>query len=65
MAPSAKSTHWVSVYDPELGGLEHFDVPEAVYVYIKQLEAYIRDPEHSKLLDSIYRARFEQPRPRR
>ena len=28
---------------------EHFEVPEQVYLYILQLEAYIRHPKKSKL----------------
>lgn len=28
-----------------------FQVPEPVYVYVRQLEAYIKDPKQSKLLE--------------
>ena len=39
------------------GEYEHYEVPQEVYVYILQLEAYIRDPERSKLLEA-YPDRF-------
>ena len=41
----------------EDGSYKHFIVPKEVSVYIKQLEAYIRNPEKSKLL-TVYKNRF-------
>jgi len=39
----------ISCYDLETKKLEHFKVPEAVYVYVKQLEsAIIYSPNHIK-----------------
>ena len=32
------------------GAYQHFRVPEEVYVYVRQLEAYIKEPEKSRLL---------------
>lgn len=37
--------------------LEHYEVPKEVYVYIKQLETYIKNPEESQL-KKIYKTRF-------
>lgn len=36
------------------GELEGYVVPEAVYVYIKQLEGYVKEPHKSCLLDVYY-----------
>jgi hypothetical protein len=33
---------------------DHFQVTEDVYVYVKQLEAYIKNPKKSKLL-TVYK----------
>jgi hypothetical protein len=33
------------------GEYKHFKVPEEVYVYVRQLEHYIRTPADSRLLD--------------
>ena len=41
------------------GEYQHFEVPEEVYMYIKQLEAYINFPEVSKLKE-VYKDRFVQ-----
>lgn len=37
--------------------LTHFEVPEEIYIYIKQLEGYIKHPETSNL-KQIYWERF-------
>jgi len=37
----------------------HYEVPEDVYVYIKQLEAYIKHPKQSKL-KQFYKDRFKK-----
>lgn len=41
--------------------MQCFEVPEEVYVYVKQLETYIRNPEISKL-KNIYPHRFNKPK---
>ena len=38
----------------------HFEVPEEVYTYIKQLEACIRNPDSSRLRE-LYPERFKKP----
>ena len=40
------------------GEFEHHDVPHEVFLYIRQLESYIRHPELSKLKE-VYKERFE------
>lgn len=39
------------------GIYQQFKVPEEVYVYVKQLEAYIKSPNKSKLKE-VYHERF-------
>jgi hypothetical protein len=46
----------VAVKDRE-GTWVRFQVPQDVYIYIKQLEAYIHNPEASKLRE-VYHERF-------
>lgn len=50
------SSFFVSIKNLK-GQWEAFEVDEAVYVYIKQLENYIKDPKHSKL-KKLYSDRF-------
>jgi len=40
--------YYVSVKNKE-GGYKTYSVPQEVYIYILQLEAYIRNPTKSKL----------------
>jgi hypothetical protein len=47
----------ISCYN-QLGELEHFKVPEAVYLYIQQLEHYIKYPDYSNLKE-MYKDRFK------
>ena len=50
------SSHFVSILNLE-GKWEAFKVPKAVYVYIKQLENYIKNPRKSNL-KKVYSDRF-------
>lgn len=50
------SSHFVSILNLE-GKWEAFEVPEAVYVYIKQLENHIKNPRKSNL-KKVYSDRF-------
>jgi len=56
--PRSKVGFTVSVKN-KLGDLTYYDIPENVYYYIKQLEAYVRDPVSSTVKER-YRRRFEQ-----
>lgn len=49
--------YYVSIKDKG-GKFNHFDVPKEVYVYIKQLESFIKDSKNSKLKD-LYAERFK------
>ena len=44
--------HFVTVKDKNFDDWKAFEVPEPVARYIKQLEAYIRYPELSKLFEA-------------
>lgn len=50
------SSHFVSILNLK-GKWEAFKVPEAVYVYIKQLENYVKNPRKSDL-KKVYSDRF-------
>lgn len=49
---------WVSIIGKD-GKYEAYTVPDRVYIYIGQLEAYIRNPEQSKLKE-VYKDRFDK-----
>ena len=51
-------TSYISCYDQDTHEISHFEVHYSVYVYIKQLEAYINNPEYSKLKE-LYQNRFK------
>lgn len=42
------------------GNHNSFQVPEPVYIYVKQLEAYIKNPKQSKLLEAYPNLRPEK-----
>jgi len=50
------SKYYVSVLTPS-GIYKQYEVDQAVYIYVKQLETYIRNPEESNLRE-IYKERF-------
>ena len=52
-------THFISCYDQESRQLVPLAVPYSVYVYVKQLEHYIKYPEISTLKDA-YPFRFTE-----
>jgi hypothetical protein len=37
---------------------KHYEVPEPVYIYVKQLENAVRHPELSDKVKSLYKERF-------
>lgn len=47
----------ISCFNVDTKKMEHFNVPESVYVYVKQLENKIRYPALSKLTE-VYSERF-------
>lgn len=47
----------ISCYDVKGLSLHHYFVDEPIYIYIKQLESYIRNPVRSKL-NELYGFRF-------
>jgi hypothetical protein len=51
------TTHHISCLNKE-GEYQHFEVPEEVFVYVRQLECYIKYPEQSKL-KKTYSDRFK------
>lgn len=51
------SSFFISILNLK-GEWEAFEVEEAVYNYIKQLENYIKDPKHSKIKE-LYSDRFK------
>ena len=51
--------HMISCYNLETKELEHFEVNKNVYTYIKQLEAYVKYPKTSKLIQ-LYSFRFKE-----
>lgn len=51
-----KGKFFVSVKNKD-GDFEHFLVPEEIYIYVRQLEAYIMRPDESKLME-VYEERF-------
>ncbi len=58
--PSCKTkpegAHYIAVKDKD-NKYKHFKVPYEVYLYVRQLEAYIIHPEESKLKE-FYSDRF-------
>ena len=52
------STMYLVSVKERFGTFRHFEVPKEVYVYVKQLEAYINYPDESKLLEA-YPERFK------
>ena len=57
LKPSAEEGCFISVKGRNC--YDHYKVPEAVYIYIKQLEAYINNPFKSGLLE-LYPERFDK-----
>tara|TARA_R110000851_G_scaffold290051_1_gene444207 strand:- start:1973 stop:2155 length:183 start_codon:yes stop_codon:yes gene_type:complete len=53
----------ISVKDRQ-GGYKHHKVPSEVYIYIKQLEAYINYPEESKLKELYVERFYDKPKQR-
>lgn len=51
--------HMISCYNLETKELEHFEANKNVYTYIKQLEAYVKYPKTSKLIQ-LYSFRFKE-----
>lgn len=51
------TTYAITCYQPTGQSLRHYIVEEAIYNYIKQLEAYIKNPNKSKLKE-VYGFRF-------
>ena len=49
---------FISCYDPKTKELNHYEVPDAVYYYVRQLEHYINYPDLSKL-KRVYKERFK------
>lgn len=48
---------YISCYNQETRKLEHFDVPYSVFVYVRQLEEYIKNPTVSGV-KKLYDFRF-------
>jgi hypothetical protein len=51
-------THYISCLNRN-GVYKDFEVPEEVYLYVRQLECYVKYPEESKL-KSVYHERFKE-----
>jgi len=49
----------VNCYNPKTKELEHYEVPYEVFVYIRQLEQYVKYPKTSKLIQ-LYSFRFQE-----
>jgi len=54
------TTYYISVKVSD-NEYKHISVPKEAYIYIKQLEGYIKYPELSKLKE-VYRDRFDESR---
>ena len=50
--------YFIACFDLKGEIVKHFEVPEEIYIYIKQLEHYIHNPEFSNLKE-IYCFRFK------
>jgi hypothetical protein len=51
-------SNFISCYDPKTEELNHYEVPYAVYIYVRQLEHCINYPDLSKL-KKVYKERFK------
>lgn len=55
---SSNASFYISCYMHNAPILSHYPVDEAVYIYVKQLESYIKNPEISNL-KKVYKERFK------
>lgn len=52
-------SNFISCYDPKTEELNHYEVTYAVYIYVRQLEQYVKYPKTSKLIQA-YSFRFQE-----